>query len=222
MQDKIIIKEVLRYINVPYEKADDEIKMQIQATYKELKDIADIRYTYQKFALEKEAQQIGLKDTSLQIMTSDLSRVLKNCDEVYVLAATLGTQVDKKISAIQQTDMLKALLFNACANVLTESACDQVEREIMESLSEDRYLTMRYSPGYGDVPLNVQPELLRVLDTARKIGLTTTKAGMLLPIKSVTAFIGLSSIKEDRQKGCGECLIQGVCAYRRRGEKCGS
>ena len=28
MHDKIIIKEVLRYINVPYAKADDEIKMQ--------------------------------------------------------------------------------------------------------------------------------------------------------------------------------------------------
>lgn len=48
------------------------------------------------------------------------------------------------------------------------------------------------------------------------------EAGMLLPMKSVTAFIGLSSVKEDTQKSCKDCFIQGVCAYRRRGEKYGS
>ena len=222
MCNPMIIKEVLRYIHVPYEKADDYIKEQVQVAYKELENLAQIKWTYEKFPLKKEEKKIILKGTSLEIETSDLAGVLKNSDEVYVLAATLGMQVDQRISTVQQTDMLKALLLNACANVLIESVCDQVERNIMEDLPQSRYLTMRYSPGYGDVPLHIQPEVLKVLDTMRKIGLTTTKAGMLLPIKSVTAFIGLSSIKENRQKGCGNCLIQDVCAYRRRGEKCGS
>ena len=221
MRDEIIIKEVLRYINVPYMKADDEIKMQIRETYSELEKVAHIRYTYEKFPLEKAEHQIGLKGTSLQIEGADLIRVLENCEEAYVLAATLGPEVDKKVSAIQQVDMLKALLANACANVMIESVCDQIEREIMETL-EEKYLTMRYSPGYGDVPIKVQSKLLAVLDTPRKIGLTTTKSDMLVPIKSVTAFIGLSSIKENRKKGCGECLIQETCLYRRRGERCGS
>lgn len=222
MRDEIIIKEVLRYINVPYMKADDQIKMQIREVYKELEEIATVRCTYRKFGLEKMDHQIRLRETSLTIESSDLPKLFKNCEETYVLAATLGGEVDKKISSIQQVDMLKALLFNACANVLIESVCDDAEREIMEGLEEGKYLTMRYSPGYGDVSLKIQGELLALLDTTRQIGLTTTKAGMLLPIKSVTAFMGISNIKEDRQKGCGECLIQEVCAYRRRGERCGS
>lgn len=222
MRDEMIIKEVLRYINVPYLKADDQIKIQIQEVYKELEAIAQIRYTYQKFGLEKNNNEIRLSETSINMTSKDLTGIFKNCEKVYVLAATLGGEVDKKITSIQQVDMLKALLYNACANVMIESACDEVEREIMECLEEGKYLTMRYSPGYGDVSLKIQGELLSVLNTTRKIGLTTTKTGMLLPIKSVTAFIGISNVKEDRKKGCGDCLIQEVCAYRRRGERCGS
>ena len=217
-----IIKEVLRYIQMPYEKADDYIKEQIQVTYKELEQLAQAKWTYEKFPLKKEAKKIWLQGTALEMETEDLAKVLKNSEEVYVLAATLGMQVDQEMSRIQQIDLLKALLLNACANVLIESVCDQIEQDIMQTLPSSCYLTMRYSPGYGDVPLHIQPELLKILDTTRKIGLTTTQAGMLLPMKSVTAFIGLSSVKEDRQKSCRDCFIQGVCAYRRRGEKCGS
>lgn len=222
MKDEIVVKEVLRYINMPYIKADNEIKEQIRDVYKELKEIAKVRCTYQKFELEKTSNKVSFRGTSLSIAAMDLVQLFESCEEVYVLAATLGSEVDRKISSIQQVNMFRALLFNACANVLIESACDEVERGIMEGLEEDKYLTMRYSPGYGDVPLNVQGNLLTILDAVRKIGLTTTKTGILLPLKSVTAFIGISNKKENRQKGCGECLIQEICAYRRRGERCGS
>ena len=117
--------------------------------------------------------------------------------------------------------MMKALIYNGCANVMIEEVCDHIESEIMKELEPNEFLTMRYSPGYGDVALKVQAEILNVLEAAKRAGITTTKAGMLIPLKSITAFIGVSNVKEERQKNCDKCLIQERCVYRKRGERCG-
>ena len=57
----------------------------------------------------------------------------------------------------------------------------------------------RFSPGYGDWPLEQQPELIRVTK-CESIGITLSESKMLVPRKSVTAIIGL--YKE--VKGSGE------------------
>lgn len=221
-KDEIILREVLRYINVPYHAADATLKQEILTAYGEIESMARIRQVYGLFNIEPKEDLIVFQEINFQIESADLAKVVKNCNQLYVMAVTIGSEIDKRISGTQQTDMMKALIYNACANVLIEQACDHVEEEIMKNIKEGQYLTMRYSPGYGDVPLTVQTEILNFLDATRKAGITTTKAGMLIPLKSVTAFIGLSSIKEKRHKGCESCLIQDKCIYRKRGEKCGS
>lgn len=221
-KDEIILREVLRYINVPYHAADATLKQEILTAYGEIESMARIRQVYGLFNIEPKKDLIVFQEINFQIESADLAKVVKNCNQLYVMAVTIGSEIDKRISGTQQTDMMKALIYNACANVLIEQACDHVEEEIMKNIKEGQYLTMRYSPGYGDVPLTVQTEILNFLDATRKAGITTTKAGMLIPLKSVTAFIGLSSIKEKRHKGCESCLIQDKCIYRKRGEKCGS
>ncbi|WP_053983163.1 vitamin B12 dependent-methionine synthase activation domain-containing protein [Niameybacter massiliensis] len=221
-KDEIILREVLRYINVPYHAADATLKQEILTAYGEIESMARIREVYGLFNIEPKEDLIVFQEINFQIESADLAKVVKNCNQLYVMAVTIGSEIDKRISGTQQTDMMKALIYNACANVLIEQACDHVEEEIMKNIKEGQYLTMRYSPGYGDVPLTVQTEILNFLDATRKAGITTTKAGMLIPLKSVTAFIGLSSIKEKRHKGCESCLIQDKCIYRKRGEKCGS
>ncbi|MDA3733376.1 hypothetical protein PBV87_18010 [Niameybacter massiliensis] len=221
-KDEIILREVLRYINVPYHAADATLKQEILTAYGEIESMARVRQVYGLFNIEPKKDLIVFQEINFQIESADLAKVVKNCNQLYVMAVTIGSEIDKRISGTQQTDMMKALIYNACANVLIEQACDHVEEEIMKNIKEGQYLTMRYSPGYGDVPLTVQTEILNFLDATRKAGITTTKAGMLIPLKSVTAFIGLSSIKEKRHKGCESCLIQDKCIYRKRGEKCGS
>ena len=49
----------------------------------------------------------------------------------------------------------------------------------------------RYSPGYGDLPLELQREIIRVLDCGRTIGITLTESLLMQPSKSVTAVIGM-------------------------------
>ena len=95
-------------------------------------------------------------------------------------------------------------------------------REILAEKYSGKYMTFRFSPGYGDYPIEMQKEYLRILDAPRKIGLTTGDSCLLVPSKSVTAVLGISDNPiERRKRGCAICSMKGKCRFRRNGEHCG-
>jgi hypothetical protein len=95
--------------------------------------------------------------------------------------------------------MAKAAVGQAvCAAWLDQLAADYVEGL---ELGEGEYLTPPFSPGYGDWDLSHQQEVLDLLDAPRRMGLTLTQAGMLVPEKSITALVGVSDRQEE---SCGQ------------------
>lgn len=216
-----MINDALRYIGIPKEKADSEVKEKVIQGFKKLEQIVNPKIIYQKVNITKEDETVILKGTLCKIQSKDLAKLLKNCEECILMAGTLGMEVDRQIANWQKQHMLEAMILDACASVLIDKLCDDAEVEIMNSLKKDKFLTMRFSPGYGDVPLEVSGELLDIMMAPKRIGLTLTKTHMLVPTKSVTAFIGISNQRENRQKSCGYCNLVKTCMYRRRGERCG-
>ena len=75
----------------------------------------------------------------------------------------------------------------------------------------------RFSPGYGDWPMEQQPEIVR-LSHAGEIGVSLSESFMLVPRKSITAIIGL--YKEDVSEGIsrndGEHAPKGCAACSRK------
>ena len=71
-----------------------------------------------------------------------------------------------------------------------EGACDRLCGRLAEQFP-DRQLTDRYSPGYGDLPLAVQREVMEALDCGRTVGITLSDSLLMTPSKSVTAIIGM-------------------------------
>lgn len=152
----------------------------------------------------------------MQIVSRSLTRNLRGCGEAVVFGATLGSSVDMLMRRYSLTDMTKAVVLQACAAAFLEEYCDQIQEEIAAKLAGNgKYLRPRFSPGYGDFDIHHQEEILRMLDSAKKIGLTMTDSYMLTPTKSVTALIGISTTKENCHiKGCESCGKQD-CPYRR-------
>ena len=90
-----------------------------------------------------------------------------------------------------------------------------------EEREEGQFLTGRFSPGYGDYPIAVQNDLLRLLDAPRKIGLCATPTHLLTPRKSVTAVLGVAGHPvTGRRAGCANCALRERCAYRKEGKTC--
>ena len=118
-------------------------------------------------------------------------------------------------------DMARAAVMDFCGSAWAESVCDEAEAEI-RSRFPGKYCTDRFSPGYGDLPLNLQADFLRVLDAGRKLGITANESFLLLPCKSVTAIVGLSDRPQGAKiRGCAYCAMREECAYRKDGKFCG-
>ena len=74
-------------------------------------------------------------------------------------------------------------------------------------------LRPRFSPGYGDLPLELQKDVFRVLDCPRKIGLSLNESLLMSPSKSVTAIIGIGKGDVEAENKCSACE-KTDCAYR--------
>lgn len=126
------------------------------------------------------------------------------CRKCAVMAVTLGIEVDNSIRIAQGNDMLKAVVMDSCATEFIEKVCDEVEKKIKaEAEVLGKGTNLRFSPGYGDLPIDIQKNLLDVLDANRKIGLTVTNSSLMIPGKSVTAIIGFTeniSFKKKKSK----------------------
>ena len=151
----------------------------------------------------------------------DIKNHLDGCEKAIVMCATLGAEIDKIIRINQISDMAKAVVLDSFASVAIEQVCVKFDELIAEKY-EGYFQTFRFSPGYGDYPIELQKSVLSMLDAPRKIGLATNENSLLTPTKSVTAVMGLSKTPIDRKKrGCAVCNMRDRCKFRRNGEHCG-
>lgn len=121
------------------------------------------------------------------IESESLKINLKNCKSAYIFAATAGSEVDRQIKKLSLMSDGKGMILSCIASSGIEGWCDYINEE----MAKGKKLRPRYSPGYGDVSLSVQTDILSFLDANRKIGLTLTDTLMMIPIKSVTAIVGV-------------------------------
>lgn len=126
----------------------------------------------------------------------DLRRSLQGCDQVLLMAATLGLALDREIARSAARSPSEALLLHALGAERIEALCDAFCAAQSEALrAEGRTLRPRYSPGYGDLPLRFQREVFAALDCQRRLGLTLNPSLLMAPSKSVTALAGICLTK---------------------------
>lgn len=118
---------------------------------------------------------------------------LESAVAVIVLAVTVGaTLTTTSEGYFRKNEYTQGLLLDAAATTAVETAADEVERYLASQYQRQGLrLLRRFSPGYGDWDIRVQPHML-TLAGAHEINITTTESCMLLPRKSITAIIGLS------------------------------
>ena len=207
-------KEAVRYLGYGRHAIDERTLGMIQDSFEELDQIADARFVYRIFEIIEQNEN-ELTIGTLKIHSKNLCKNLKDCEQVIVFGATLGTSVDTLMKRYSVLNMTKAVVLQACAAAFLEEYCDKIQEQIASELEKGVYLRPRFSPGYGDFSILHQKELLQMLDAPKQIGLTMTEGYMLTPAKSVTAVMGISKEARDcNVKGCEACTKQD-CIYRR-------
>ena len=127
----------------------------------------------------------------------------------------MGIQADQLIARASIARMSKAVVLQACAAARLEAYLNAVGHGLAREVeAENLYLTPRFSPGYGDLPLSCQGDLLALLEAGKRIGLGLTADFLMPPVKSVTAIIGLSSKKQSAcYQVCQRCSHT-ACPFR--------
>jgi len=130
------------------------------------------------------------------VYSKDLAKNFKNCTRVILFGATVGARMDRLIARYSAVSPAAALFMDALGNERIEALCDAFcHRLAEEKKGHALALRPRFSPGYGDLPLDYQKQIFSLLDCG-KIGLTLNESLLMSPSKSVTALIGLYENKE--------------------------
>lgn len=189
-------------------EADTQLQQQLYAAERKLLEAASPQGIYR-------VEEIDTFD----LPGSAIKKHLVECNSMIIMAVTLGAGVDRLIRMSQIKDMAEAVILDAGASILAEQCADILEETIRAENSW--FVTGRYSPGYGDFPVEMQGRLIREVDGPRTIGLTTNESHILIPRKSITAIIGMA---DHPVKGymatCNECIIKESCRLRKEGKQC--
>ena len=193
-------KEAALYLGYGKNEPDQVILNLMDECEGPLMEACHPSFCYGIFAIELcSEERVVLSECDLELTGKDIVKLLTGCGKAVLFAATLGAGVDTLMRRLQVGSMPKAILTDAMAGAAIEQICNDFQEELAVQFP-DLKQTMRYSPGYGDLPLSIQRKLLETLSAGKRIGLSVTEGNMLTPLKSVTAVIGLRDIKNEEER----------------------
>ena len=199
-------EEVLRYLGCPGTEDPATLAL-VEGCSARLLAAARPKWTYRVFDLAVQTDGVRL-DCGLLLPGRDLAAHLRGCSRAALLAATLSAPVDALLRRAQAEDLAAAVALDCCATAAVEAVCDLAEAEIRVRFPGCSF-PFRFSPGYGDLPIELQDPILRLLDAPRRVGLCATDRHILTPRKSVTAVLGISDGEISPQKrGCASCTFR--------------
>lgn len=219
--------DVIRYLGYT-QKPEQETMDLIVSLSKTLEEKAQYREVYKIFPIEPstEGEGIALAGCTLLLSGQDIAHLLEDSHHCILMAVTLGRGVDLWLRQLEIQDMSKAVIVDACASSLVEEYCNLVEAKIQETVKAsmgDIHFTERFSAGYGDLPLEVQPLFCKTLNCEKQMGLTVSPTYIMSPQKSITAIIGIADKAQAMFiRGCDFCGRRDHCQYRKGGITCGT
>lgn len=180
---KIKVRDVMRYLRV--RESDATMRRLLEECSNLVYESAVPKAVYSKINIkvEKDTVDFGF----IKVNSNSLAMHLADCDEAFIMAATLGVGIDRLFEKYNRILQTKSAVCDATASALIESFCDYVNDFIVDG----KDAVMRFSPGYGDFDLKHQTDILNYLDANKKIGITLTDSLMMVPTKSVTAIVGI-------------------------------
>ena len=212
-------REIYRYLGYRGQLPDDTVCQMVEEVLQEILRVIKPKNVYQSYECSVQNGEVilqnGIQKEGIVFRSRNLADNLAQCHKVILVAATLGVEADKLIGRYEIMNMAKASVAQACSAACIEAYCNLLQEEIRkQALDEGFYLRPRFSPGYGDLPLEAQKTFFSCVECTKRLGLTLTDSLLMYPTKSVTAFIGMTKNKQGCHIAkCSTCENTG-CEFR--------
>lgn len=180
------IDRIKTRLKLPRRSELDSIEGKIEEYFELVEPIA--RFSDLTCKVENDIIRVG---ESYEIKSKSLFRHLSECDRVTMLAVTIGHSIENRVRELQTSgQMLDPLILDAIGSECVEESAQFLSNLVDEKIRRQRRIpTKRFSPGYGDLSLEVQRFFFSHL-MLDEIGMTLNESLLMVPQKSITAFIG--------------------------------
>lgn len=210
-------EEALGYLGYSGQNIDDSLRERLLAARETCEGFA-ARGTFASF-----------EPGALDLPGADIAAHLDGSVRVVAMAVTLGAQSERILRQEMALSATDGMLLDALASSMAEDVARLMHEKVSAwAAAQGLHAGGRFSPGYGDLPLEVQPLLLDALGAGRTLGLGLTPANLLVPAKSVTALIGLfpeAPVSDQvadaaSRQVCDNCDRRQTCPIYREGRMC--
>lgn len=178
-------REACRYMGYKDSISSDEFEKLYSECLEKVLAQADYKAVYREVPVTVSDKTVDLG--FCRIENESLSKNLSGCTSAIVFAATAGAGIDRLVMRCSKLSSAEGMICDCIASSAIEVWCDKVN----DIAVGERQSKPRFSPGYGGVSLEYQKDILAFLDAERKTGITLSDSLMMIPRKSVTAFIGI-------------------------------
>ncbi len=180
---------ILRYART--DTKDKNTVQLINDCVAELSDKCVMKVCYEIFDVKRNEGHLDLGFSTTD--SKSLSKHIEGCGRIVLFAATVGFAVDRMIRKYTEVSPSRAYIFQAIGTERIECLCDAFENDIV---GEFKHTRCRFSPGYGDLPIELQRDIFDALNVTKTLGITLNESMLMMPSKSVTGIIGLIGEKQ--------------------------
>ena len=156
-------------------------------------------------------------ESSIKLSSKSLSSYIKGASGLEIFLVTLGEQLENTATdRMNNNKELEGYLLDRIGSFAVESLAEKFEDNLRDTYkTKGLSVSMRFSPGYCDWPIEEQFSLAKILDFSR-IGVSLTKGCMMLPKKSISSVVGIGpkDLFSGKISQCGIC-DKSDCYYRR-------
>ena len=186
-------KEVLRYARA---EGDEATLALLESCIAEVSDKLSYKVCYARFGIEIHGDEIDLGFARTR--SHSLAKCLEGCHEIVLLSATAGFGIDRLIEKYSLISPSRAIIFQALGSERVEALCDAFCHDLaLEEEKNGNTIRPRFSPGYGDLALDLQKDIFAALGCTKAIGITLGDNLFMNPTKSVTAIIGIKGKRNE-------------------------
>lgn len=193
---RIPVRDVLRRLGYPYENADRVDPAVRKILEDEMRRVLEMsepggmcRFLR---VLSRNREAITFQDTDFTLRSEQVIRMLNGSEAVVFFAVTIGTGLERTIDRLLETgEATRAFVLDAVCSETVDALADDLHWAGLQASAEKSGCrpTPRFSPGYGDWPLDVQPSLIHLCGGER-IGIRVNSSCLMIPRKSVSAVLG--------------------------------
>lgn len=203
---EILSKEIYSYLGSTPDNANPYFETVIHQQLSEIKQLGGLCFGYRFI----EGDIHGKADIYLENESFSPGRIITSClsgSELFIImVATVGKEVELWMNEKHQKgDVVEVFIADAIGSALVEAIVSYALNYMEAETQISGYtITNSYSPGYCGWNVTAQQQLFSLLPPGF-CGVSLTESSLMLPIKSVSAIIGVGYSLERKPYGCAIC-----------------